>query len=171
MVLCSVSRFWQRETKTSAFFTAGIVRAGAGGLQGVEQELRVREIGPLALAVARPAVIRARLIVRLPLVPLDFLQELFGVFHDLRELLVLPVAIGRRKGHQPEAGFVILVKILRLVDSAVGLDELFQIFKRLRHHRIVRAAAVAQNARHDDGRHARPGLGRERTVRGLAFGR
>ena len=57
-----------------------IVRPGAGGLQGVEEELRVREVGPLVLAVAGAAVGGVVLLRRLLLAaPLDALEKLLGI--------------------------------------------------------------------------------------------
>ena len=67
-----------------------VVRLRAGGVQGVDQEDGVRQIGPAVRAVAGAAVAHARFVVPFVVVPLDFLDERLGL---LEQLVVAAVGV------------------------------------------------------------------------------
>ena len=135
-----------------------VVGACAGRLQGVNEKLRVRQVGPLVLAVAGAAVVQVRRVLPLGLGPLILFEKRFGVFD---EFVVAPVAVGRGEADQRQRRFVVADHAFRQRDCAVALHEAFEIFQSLGHHRIVRRAAVAEDRSSDEGRHAWSGLRRE----------
>ena len=83
-----------------------VVGPGARGFQGIDEELRVRQIRPLMLAVAGAAVGGVRLVLPLRLGPLIVLEKLLGILNDL---VVASVAIRFGKTHQGQRRFVVAV--------------------------------------------------------------
>ena len=83
MVLCSDSKFWQRETKIKAFFTASSSGPLPAVRQSFQQECRIRQVRPAILAVAGAAVVDLGLVVPFGFVPLLAFDKSIGVLDDL----------------------------------------------------------------------------------------
>ena len=105
MVLCSDSRFWQRETKIKRLLDRFIVRPVAGGVQGFQQEGSIRQIRPAILAVSGAAVVDLRRIVPLAFVPLLTFDELVRLFDDV---VVVAVAVRFGEADHRQTGLVII---------------------------------------------------------------
>ena len=143
-----------------------VVRSGPGGAEGIDQKLRVRQVGPLVLSVAGAAVGGIGLVHPFALGPLVLLEKPLGI-RD--QLVVSSVAVGLDKTDQRQAGFIISIEAFFQGDGAVGLHEAFEILQALGHQRVLRRAAVAEHRGGDHGGHARPGEFRIRAVGGLGL--
>ena len=150
--LNSPLRFWQRETKTSAFCSAGSSAGSPAVAKGLDHEGRVREVRPAVVAAVAGAAVK--ITVSPPsfaFVPLHRFEELLAPLDD-RVVPAVPVRLLER--HDGDRRRV--VRVRGLGEPAFRPEEAFQVGEGLGDGRIARRDPLrAEQGRHDQGRDPR----------------
>ena len=121
-----------------------VLFSDAGFVQGIHEELRVREVRPVVRSVALPAVRGVGLAQAFAFVPLKFLEE--------RDLLLQIGSAGSRQCEHRERGVVIAVIRAGDVDAAVVLRVLREERQPISDSRVIHRNAASQQRRHGQRR-------------------
>ncbi len=143
--------------KDDRFLQVRVIGRQARLAQCLDEECRVRQVGPAVVAAVARATIEGVIpALALALVPLHRFEELLT---RLDRAVVAAVRVGFRKRQERNRGRVVRVRSLR--QPPLRPDETFQIGQALGHKRIAgRNLSRTQQRGDDQGRDSRLALGR-----------